>query len=120
MFKQFFSIAVLGNFASNAAAGISPKIVGGEFVTQGEYPWFTMFALLRNNGNFKETFGCGASLIDPEWVLTAAHCVYDTSQYYDEFGVVIGAFKPPYGGTNGGQTSEVIRVTKIVIHPDYR
>ena len=56
-------------------------IVGGEIVESGEYPW--MVGLIAA---FSEDFKipvCGASLIAPQWVLTAGHCAAG------------GAFAPP-------------------------
>lgn len=43
-----------------------PTVVGGQDADEGEYPWMV---LLSN--------GCGGSLIHPNWVLTAAHCLDD-------------------------------------------
>lgn len=48
--------------------------MGGKFAARGEYPW--QVALLSKNSN--EQF-CGGSLIDKQWVLTAAHCVTEDS-----------------------------------------
>ncbi len=50
-----------------AAAG--PDIVGGQEATPGEYPWQAYLEI--------GPYGCGGSLIAPQWVLTAAHCVFD-------------------------------------------
>ena len=47
------------------------KVIGGEIVEAGEYPW--MISLVMSDG----TQGCGASLIAPQWVLTAGHCIID-------------------------------------------
>ena len=45
------------------------KVVGGTAVGSGEAPW--QIALLRSG-----SFTCGGSLIGPQTVLTAAHCIY--------------------------------------------
>lgn len=44
------------------------KIVGGTQAAVGDWPW--QGAVLFNNRQ-----GCGASLINSQWVITAAHCV---------------------------------------------
>lgn len=49
-------------------AGISTQIVGGEPAEEYAWPW--QVAMLENGEHI-----CGASLIDPWWIITAAHCV---------------------------------------------
>ena len=46
-----------------------PMIVGGQVAQPGAWPWQS-FLLAQGN------FGCGGSLIAPQWVLTAAHCLF--------------------------------------------
>jgi secreted trypsin-like serine protease len=51
------------------SAVIDSQIVGGLKAKKGQFPWQV---LIQMDGQFM----CGGSLIDPEWVLTAAHCVF--------------------------------------------
>lgn len=62
------------------------RIINGSNARQNEFPWAV--ALYHSyaspyNGQF-----CGGSLIHPEWVLTAAHCVEDET--VDSVAMVIG------------------------------
>uniref|UniRef100_A0A1A9Z347 Peptidase S1 domain-containing protein n=1 Tax=Glossina pallidipes TaxID=7398 RepID=A0A1A9Z347_GLOPL len=45
------------------------RIVGGEPVTNNQFPW--QVALL-----YEDSLVCGGSIISPDWVLTAAHCIF--------------------------------------------
>src|SRR5215218_7687329 len=57
-------------------ASVSPLIVGGTAVPDREYP-FVAFVTLYRNG--KPDASCGGSLIDQNSVLTAAHCLLNTT-----------------------------------------
>lgn len=43
-------------------------MIAGQNSKQGQWPW--QIAMLKNG-----RFSCGGSLIYPQWVVTAAHCV---------------------------------------------
>lgn len=52
-------------------------IKGGMTATRGQFPWLTAYFY---TGKYCTEFICGASLISPKLVTTAAHCVEDTEE----------------------------------------
>mmetsp|Transcript_17008 Transcript_17008/g.21514 ORF Transcript_17008/g.21514 Transcript_17008/m.21514 type:complete len:430 (+) Transcript_17008:52-1341(+) len=94
------------------------RIIGGEFVPSGTYPWFTMLLYMTDSGTVENRPGCGGMLISPEWVLTANHCIFKAIR--NKGAVRIGAHTDPYTqGNNGGQDVEFFRLDQVVEHPNY-
>eukprot|EP00057_Strongylocentrotus_purpuratus_P015082 XP_011669556.1 PREDICTED: transmembrane protease serine 3-like [Strongylocentrotus purpuratus] len=88
---------------------MSSMIVGGHPAKEYAWPW--QVAMFEDG-----EFICGGSLIDPWWILTAAHCV-DTCLLCRP---KVYAFK--VGSNNLSDFTDVIQVrwaSRILVHPDY-
>jgi secreted trypsin-like serine protease len=95
--------------AGGPAAADGEFIVGGVPAASGDWPW--QVRLFANDDD--ETGFCGGSLIDPGWVLTAAHCVVgDDGELYSDH-LVIG-----YGSVHL-QDLERVDSAEIIPAADY-
>jgi len=77
------------------------RIVGGKRAARDEYPYFVSWG------------GCGASLIAPDVILSAAHC--DGGVFTNS--VVVGAYQRWWGQTSG--SAQRRSIVDRVVHPGY-
>ncbi|XP_061613040.1 uncharacterized protein LOC133469687 isoform X3 [Phyllopteryx taeniolatus] len=94
---------------SSTVCGIPPlntKIVGGVDAQEGSWPWQ---ASLQNFGSHV----CGGSLINREWVLSAAQCFSSTST----FGWSVSLGLQNLQGSNSNKVS--IKINTIILHPGF-
>ena len=59
------------------------EIVGGSIAKSGEYPWMVLLGSCSVNFDNKVRYGCGGTLINKWYVLTAAHCLDDRKEKVD-------------------------------------
>ena len=90
------------------------KIINGEPASNSTYPWFVLPFVSTEEGTFLA--GCGGSLVAPEYVLSAAHCVPNFQR--GTLGVIIGALCP-FKSDNCGQQYEIVYVDEVITHPNY-
>ncbi len=84
------------------ADGADPRIIGGTTAAPGS--WSSMVSIRTSSGGHN----CGGTLIAPDWVLTAAHCVKTPPT-----SVIIGRHN--FSISDGQQ----IGIKKIIVHPNY-
>jgi len=65
-------LLALAGVSHCSADDVDSRIVGGEKVDANVYPWFARAYFFPQGGSWG---GCGGSLVTPEYVLTAAHCI---------------------------------------------
>jgi hypothetical protein len=83
------------------------KIIGGTDASISDFPW--QIFLISN------AYRCGGSIIAQGWVVTAAHCIFNT----------VGTTYPPSvisivaGSTNPTSSGTQYQVSEVIPHPNY-
>ncbi|XP_022797695.1 anionic trypsin-like [Stylophora pistillata] len=86
----------------------STRIVGGEYAPPGAWPWQAMLRWSHTGYVF-----CGGSLVAPQWVVTASHCVAKAGG--DPVYIRLGAHKQ----SESMGTEQDFTASKVILHPFY-
>ncbi|NWY05021.1 TMPS2 protease, partial [Nothoprocta ornata] len=92
---------------STKNANIMSRIVGGNLASLGQWPWQVSL-------HVQDIHICGGSIITPEWIVTAAHCV--EGRYSNPYSWKV------YAGILNQKDMIFINgynVQKVISHPDY-
>uniref|UniRef100_A0A8C2QHU4 Transmembrane protease, serine 13 n=2 Tax=Cricetulus griseus TaxID=10029 RepID=A0A8C2QHU4_CRIGR len=85
---------------------LTGRIVGGALTSESKWPW-------QISLHFGATHICGGTLIDAQWVLTAAHCFFVTREK------VLEGWKVYAGTSNLHQLPEAASISQIIINGNY-
>ncbi|EPQ01810.1 Transmembrane protease serine 13, partial [Myotis brandtii] len=82
------------------------RIVGGALAPESKWPWQVSL-------HYGTTHICGGTLIDAQWVLTAAHCFFVTREK------ILEGWKVYAGTNNLQQLPEAASISQIIINGNY-
>jgi secreted trypsin-like serine protease len=88
----------------------SESIVGGQNAQPGQFPW--QISLQFKSGQ-QFSHGCGGSILNSRWIVTAGHCVQ---------GVTRKSLRVVAGEHNRNQNEgveQIVNIARIVRHPNY-
>ncbi|XP_004712907.1 transmembrane protease serine 13 [Echinops telfairi] len=85
---------------------ITGRIVGGALASESRWPWQVSL-------HYGTTHICGGTLIDAQWVLTAAHCFFVTREK------MLDGWKVYAGTSNLHQLPEAASISQIIINGNY-
>ncbi|XP_074496372.1 ST14 transmembrane serine protease matriptase a [Sebastes fasciatus] len=89
------------------------RIVGGQDTKEGEFPWQVSLHV-KGSGHV-----CGASIISPGWLVTAAHCVQDSgSMRYSQPGTW-EAYLGLHTQNKIGSAVVKKNLKQVISHPNY-
>lgn len=103
----FLNLTVLSFVAVNHANSIEPRIVNPEKAKSGQFPFYAFLQMSQQNPLL--VANCGASLINNEWLVTAAHCLMDATGVYVHLG--------EYQLNNPNPEHSIVKVGLDGLHP---
>ncbi|CAK6444070.1 unnamed protein product [Pipistrellus nathusii] len=94
------------------------RVIGGQAAAPGAWPWMVSLQVFTYH-NSRRYHACGGTLLNAQWVLTAAHCFRLNKKPYD-WRLIFGARELEYGSTGPVKAPLQERfVEKIIPHERY-
>ena len=96
------------------------RVVGGANALRATYSWMTALYVESENTPGNYFFTCGAALIGPDRVATAAHCVDGREDR--NFLVGVGRYtvgSPPGDDDDNDGLARFVEVNQVIVHSDY-
>jgi secreted trypsin-like serine protease len=123
VFAMFLGLAVAVPVFAADRGVYQAQVVGGTAVPDGKYPFMVSLQADKSNARPHREHYCGASLIDRDSVLTAAHCVSFISTFTTPLTLSFRDVRIVVGGTvlnsKQGQPRRIQMLSDVSIHPRY-
>ena len=97
-------------YMKNPSAAVNVGIVGGDDAIMGEFPYQASLQRRNEDGTYGHV--CGATIINEQWAVTAAHCCQTFFGEEPEMHVKVGGIKLE-------QTQQEVNVADRTIHNKY-
>jgi len=130
--SNYLTSACCGVSFPNVSLQVSKRIIGGNVLPMGVFPWIVFVTQVYRTGPNKEiqmVKNCSGTLLNEMYVLTAAHCVEidrDVIAFNAEFSSVETVMRVYFGFTDKSKAlkSNVIvnyerKIKKVIRHPKY-
>ncbi|XP_020300112.1 chymotrypsinogen A-like isoform X2 [Pseudomyrmex gracilis] len=108
------SVRMLKDGVSSSTISTTGRIFNGKPSRRGSWPWQVSLQLLHPKLGFIGHW-CGGVLIDPRWVITAAHCIHN-ELFNLPIGVLWTAVVGEWEMDSGGRGSARLPVEKVILH----
>jgi secreted trypsin-like serine protease len=100
---------------------LNARIVGGEEAVPHSWPWIclvqTMVEFMNTGQSFMKVKTCGASVINENYLLTAAHCAFDEKKIFPASAYTITCGLHNRTGSDGHEQRRLVR--RVIVHSLY-